>query len=289
MDQKIYPDLGFGLGLRSQHYPYILESLPKIDWFEAITENFLGIQGYGGGRPLQMLEKIRQHYPIVLHGVSLSIGSTDPLNKNYLTLVKELINKIEPAWVSDHICWTGVNGQNVHDLLPLPYTEEVIKHLTDRILAVQDFLGRRIAFENVSAYLNFTHSEMTEWEFLSEVSKRADCLLLLDINNVYVNSVNQGFSSREFLDGIPQDKVVQFHIAGHSNNGTHLIDTHDESVCEEVWALLEHAYKRFGFVSTLLERDDKIPEFPELERELQIAHEIRNKLKRYSHVQPKTI
>lgn len=289
MDQRIHPDLGFGLGLRSQHYSYILESLPKVDWFEAITENFLGISGYGGGRPVQMLEKIRQHYPIVLHGVSMSIGSTDPLNTQYLSLVKELINRVEPQWVSDHLCWTGVNGKSVHDLLPLPYTEEVIQHLSDRILAVQEFLGRRIAFENVSGYLRFTHSEMTEWEFLSEVSRRADCLLLLDINNIYVNSINQGFSAEEFLNGIPRDKVVQFHIAGHSNNRSYLIDTHDQPVCEDVWALLDHAYNRFGSVSTLLERDENIPEFTELEKELLMARKIRDKSVKDVYAQPKTL
>lgn len=266
--------LGVGLGLRSPHYSYIAENRPPVGWFEAISENFIGIEGGTGGRPLAWLERIRADYPVVLHGVSLSIGSVDPLDETYLAKLKTLYDRIEPEWVSDHVCWTGVNGENLHDLLPLPYTEETLLHLTSRIAHVQEVLGRRLVLENVSAYVSFAHSEITEWEFLAELCRRADCRLLLDVNNVYVSGTNQGFDPREFLRGIPVDRVAQFHLAGHSEEHGMLIDTHDHPVPDPVWDLYREAVLRFGAVPTLVEWDDKIPEFPELFAEGEKAAKI---------------
>ncbi len=274
---KLFPSLGMGIGLRGSHYAHILSTLPAISWFEAISENYMGIAGGSGGRPLHTLESIRKHYPIVLHGVSMSIGSTDPLNYDYLAKLKSLASQIEPSWISDHLCWTGVEGKNLHDLLPLPYTEEAIKHVADRISEVQDYLGRRILIENVSSYLTYRHSEMTEWEFIEQIVTRADCGILLDVNNIYVSSVNHSFDPETFLNGIPVHRVGQFHLAGHSNMGTHLIDTHDAPVCDEVWKLYEKAVRRFGLVSTLLEWDDKIPEFNVLEEETERARQVARK------------
>lgn len=266
--------LGFGLGLRNEHYTYILEHKPKVDWFEALTENYL----VDGGRPLYYLDQIRQDYPLVLHGVSLSIGGSDPINLEYISKYKELIKRVEPCWISDHLCWTGINGLNMHDLLPLPYTEEAIQHLVPRIKQVQDLLGRQILLENVSSYVTYSHSGMTEWEFLAEIARLADCYILLDVNNIYVSAFNHGFNPQEYLQGIPVERVKQFHLAGHENCGKHIIDTHDAPVIDGVWDLYAHAVKRFGRVSTMIERDDKIPEFPELFAELgqakKIAHRV---------------
>lgn len=273
-----WPKLGLGLGLRTTHYSFVLEHLPPVDWFETVSENFMGHNYQIGGKPLATLEKIREHYPIVLHGVSLSLGSVDPLNQNYLNCLKKLVERIEPSLVSDHLCWTGVNGENVHDLLPLPYTGEALDHLVDRIRRVQDFLGRRILVENVSSYLTYRHSEMPEWEFLAEVAKRSDCGLLLDINNIYVSSVNHGFDPEAYLAAIPADRIGQFHLAGYTDNGNHLVDTHDQPVSEAVWALYERALRRYGIKNTLLERDDNIPEFAELQRELARAATIQEEL-----------
>ncbi len=275
--EKFFPSLGMGIGLRSSHYAHILSTLPAISWFEAISENYMGIAGGSGGRPLQTLEQIRSHYPVVLHGVSLSIGSTDPLSYDYLARLKSLMQRIDPSWISDHLCWTGVEGTNLHDLLPLPYTQEAIKHVADRISEVQDYLGRRILIENVSSYLTYRHSEMSEWEFIAEIVKRAGCGILLDVNNIYVSAVNHSFDPETFLNGIPVGSVGQFHLAGHSNMGTHLIDTHDHLVCDEVWQLYEKAVRRFGLVSTLLEWDDKIPEFSVLEEETERARVVAEK------------
>jgi uncharacterized protein (UPF0276 family) len=265
-----YPDLGFGLGLRTQHYQEILESTPPVDWFEALTENYL----VPGGKPLYYLEQVRSRYPVVLHGVSLSIGSTDPLNRGYLSQLKALAERIEPAWISDHLCWTGVKGRNLHDLLPLPYTEEAMVHVSDRIRTVQDYLGCRLLIENVSSYLTYADSCMSEWEFLSAVAARADCLILLDINNVYVSSFNHDFDPHAYLQGVPAERVQQFHIAGHRNHGDYLVDTHDEPVIEPVWQLYAEACRRFGAVSTLIERDDNIPPLAELLVELERARRI---------------
>ena len=270
----LLPNLGFGVGLRPPHYSHVLENRPDIDWFEALSENYIGIAGTHGGPPLEILLKIREDYPIVLHGVSLSIGSVDPLDMSYLGRLKELYSIVEPSWVSDHMCWTGEGGVNLHDLLPLPFTEETIRHLVSRVQSVQEFLGRRILLENVSSYLTYDESEMPEWEFLSEVAKRSDSGILLDINNIYVSSVNHGFNPLTFLDGIPRDRVGQFHLAGHTNLDGFLIDTHDEPVPEPVWRLYGEALERFGPVSTLLERDDNIPEFDELMAEIDHAKSI---------------
>lgn len=259
--------LGCGLGLRTTYYQEILETLPAVDWFEIISEDYMG----DGGNPLYYLERVREHYPIVMHGVSLSIGSCDPLNQEYLVRLKKLIHYINPAWVSDHCCWTGFNKINTHDLLPIPFTEEALKHIASRIIQVQDFLGRKILIENTSSYINYTDSSLTEWDFLTVLTKMTDCLLLLDINNVYVNSVNHGFDPLVFIDAIPPQSVQQFHLAGHTNQGTHILDTHDAPIIDEVWKLFKYTLKKMGKVSTLIERDDRFPPFGELLEELQKA------------------
>jgi uncharacterized protein (UPF0276 family) len=258
------PSLGFGLGLRPVHYPDILEGNPRIDWFEAISENYM----VPGGRPLHALLRVRERWPVVLHGVSLSIGSTDPLDEVYLARLKTLADRVQPEWISDHLCWTGVGGINLHDLLPLPYTEEALSHVVGRVLRVQERLGRRILLENVSSYVTFAQSAVPEWEFLAEVARRADCLLLLDVNNVYVSAFNHEFDPLGYLDAIPGERVRQIHLAGHEDNGTHIIDTHDHPVIDPVWSLYAEAIRRFGPVATMIERDDRIPPLSELESEL---------------------
>lgn len=262
--------LGFGLGLRPQHYSYILEHRPQIDWFEAITEDYL----VAGGKPLHYLNRIRELYPLVMHGVSLSIGSCDPINQEYLKNVKILADKIQPVWISDHLCWTGIDGLNMHDLLPLPYTEEALKHVVDRVKQVQDFLGRQILLENVSSYIEYRESEITEWEFLTAIAEQADCFILLDINNIYVSSVNHHFDPLDYINAMPKNRVRQFHLAGHKNCGDYIIDTHDSAIIDDVWSLYAYAVKRFGRVATMIERDDDIPDFPILFTELQQAKKI---------------
>jgi uncharacterized protein len=252
-----FPALGFGIGLRRCHYARIVEEHPAMDWFEVISENFM----VEGGRPLQVLDAVRSHYPIVMHSVSLSIGSVDPLNLAYLKQLSALAKRFEPAWISDHLCWTGIGGRNSHDLLPLPYTGDVVRHTADRIRQVQQILERTILIENISTYLDFTVSHLSEWAFLSEVADEADCGILLDINNVFVNSFNHGFDPVQFIDSIPASRVMQFHLAGHSDHGTYLLDSHDHEIRPEVWMLYEHALRRFGPVPTLVEWDDNIPEF----------------------------
>jgi len=271
-DSKPCPFLGFGLGLRKQHYEIILHERPAVDWFEIITENYL----VPGGKPLDYLDRIRALYPMVMHGVSLSMGSTDPLDWDYLKQVKTLAKRIEPAWISDHLCWTGIKSINMHDLFPLPYIEEAIDHVAKRIRAVQDVLGQRILLENVSSYLTYTESQMNEWEFLSAVAEEADCLILFDINNVYVSAFNHEFDPRRYLEHIPIERVQQFHLAGHRDLGDYRIDTHDEPIIDPVWELYEIAVCRFGTVSTMIERDDHIPPLAELLAELDQAQRIAN-------------
>jgi uncharacterized protein (UPF0276 family) len=264
------PFLGFGLGLRAQHYHEILDHSPAVDWFEVISENYM----IPGGQPLRMLDRIAERYPVVMHGVSLSIASTAPLDMEYLAELKKLERRVEPKWISDHLCWTGVHGVNLHDLLPVPYTEEALAHVVERISRVQDFLGRRIAIENVSSYMEYACSEMSEWEFVAEMARRADCWLLLDVNNVFVSGINHTFIPSAFIDAIPAERVVQFHLAGHSEGTDCLIDTHDHAVCDEVWNLYGRAIERFGAISTMIERDDNIPPLKDLVAELDQARAI---------------
>lgn len=262
--------LGFGLGLRTSHYEEILNSSPAVDWFEALSENYM----VPGGKPLHYLDRIAERFPVVLHGVSMSLGSVDPLNEDYLRRLRALADRVQARWISDHLCWTGVGGRNTHDLLPLPFTEEALAHVADRVQRVQDFLGRRILVENVSSYVSYSESMLTEWDFLAALAERADCLLLLDVNNVYVSAYNHQFSPREYIESIPAGRVQQIHVAGHSNYGDHIIDTHDHPVIDEVWALYGDACKRFGAVPTMIERDDFIPPLAELLAELSQAREV---------------
>jgi len=262
--------LGFGLGLRTEHFQDVLDTKPSVDWFEVVSENFM----VDGGKPKHYLHSVREHYPIVMHGVSLSIGSTDPLNKEYLRKLKVLVNEVQPEFISDHLCWTGATQINSHDLLPLPYNEEAIQHVADRISYVQDFLGRQILMENVSSYLTYNNSEMSEWEFYNEVIKRADCLALLDVNNIYVSARNHNFSPQDYLNGMDKDRIRQIHLAGHTDYGDYVIDTHDHDVPDPVWQLYKEALKKFGWVSTMIERDDNIPPLKSLIAELDIARNI---------------
>ena len=266
------PLRGFGLGLRPVHYPDILDAAerPRVDWFEAISENYL----VPGGRPLANLDRVRRDWPVALHGVSLSIGGTDPLDLGYLAQVRSLARRIDPAWISDHLCWTGVAGANLHDLLPLPYREDVVDHVVDRILRVQDFLGRRLVLENVSSYAAFRESDLTEWEFVALIAARADCDLLLDVNNVYVSACNHGFDAHEYIAALPPQRIRQIHLAGHSTDGDRLIDTHDALIVEPVWDLYRHAIGRLGPVPTMIERDDHIPALADLITELDRARQV---------------
>jgi uncharacterized protein (UPF0276 family) len=247
-----------------------LAEQPPIDWFEIISENYL----VPGGKPHHYLDKICEQYPVVMHGVSMSIGSCDPLDMDYLKQIKALSERVKPKWISDHLCWTGIHGKNMHDLLPLPYTEEAIQHVVNRIQQVQDFLGQRILIENVSSYLNYQQSNITEWDFLNAITERADCYVLLDINNIYVSSINHGFDPIEYIHAMPADRVYQIHLAGHSDMGNFIIDTHDNDVIDPVWDLYSVALRRFGFVSTMIERDDNIPPLSALLTELNHAREI---------------
>jgi len=264
------PFLGFGLGLRPEYYQTVLDTGPRVDWFEITSENYM----VEGGRPLYYLERIKERYPLVMHGVSMSIGATDPLDTGYLHRLKALAEHVQPAWISDHLCWTGHGGRNLHDLMPLPYNEEAIHHVAERVRQVQDFLGRRILLENVSSYLTYRHSQMSEWEFYTAVVEEADCLMLLDVNNIHVSAVNHGFDPHEYLNGVPVERVWQFHLAGHTDYGNFIIDTHDQPIVEPVWALYAHALDRFGAVSTMIERDDNMPPFDELLAELAEARAI---------------
>jgi uncharacterized protein (UPF0276 family) len=259
-----------------------VDKTARADWFEVISENFM----IPGGRPLQILEKARGLAPVVLHGVSLNIGGTDPLRQDYLTKLESLIRRFAPAWVSDHLCWGAIAGRFVHDLLPIPYTEEALRHVAARIRQVQDRLGRRILLENVSSYLTYSISSMPEWVFLSAVAEEADCGILLDVNNIYVSAVNHGFSPLDYLSGVLAERVGQIHLAGHSSQGDLLIDTHDHPVPTSVWRLYREAVRRFGPVSTLVEWDDRIPSFEELVAEANRARKIEGEVLCASSVSP---
>ncbi len=268
------PFLGVGVGLRTAHYPDVLErgrnNRLGVDWFELLSENYM----VSGGRPLRIMREVRALAPVALHGVSLNIGSTDPLDKEYLNELDKLIRLARPSWVSDHLCWTGVQGRNLHDLLPLPYTEEAVHHVAARVRRVQDRLGRRIALENVSSYLSFIPDGMSESEFLLAIVEEADCGILLDVNNVFVSAHNHAFDANQYVDSIPKDRVFQIHLAGHSVSGDMLIDTHDHPVCDSVWRLYERIISRLGPVSTLIEWDDEIPTYERLVEEADKARTI---------------
>ncbi len=261
------PDLGLGLGLRHCHFTHILEQAPDVGWFEIISENFIDDQGYGR----HVLRQIAERYPIVMHGVSLSIGSSDELNLDYLAKLKALAGEVQACWISDHLCWTGVNDINSHDLLPLPLTEQSLAHVVQRVNRVQDYLQRPLVLENPSSYLTFTESTIPEWTFLAELTRQTGCGLLLDVNNVYVSARNHGFDPHHYIDGLPAENIVQIHLAGHTDMGDHCIDTHDQNVCDAVWSLYAQAQRLTGGVSALLEWDANIPAFDTLLAELNKA------------------
>lgn len=263
-------DIDFGLGLRPEHYEEIAATPGQVSWFEALSENYM----VPGGSPLRWLDRLRRDYPMALHGVSLSIGSIDPLDRRYLDELKALAERVQPMWISDHLCFTGLRGQNMHDLLPLPYTEEALNHVAERVMQVQDHLGQRLVLENVSSYVTYAASELTEWEFITELANRADCEILLDVNNVYVSAFNHEFDARTFLRAMPRERVRQFHLAGHTHKGSHIIDTHDEPIVPDVWTLYAEALKLFPGVPTMIERDANIPPYAELLAELDEARRI---------------
>ena len=259
-----YPNLGLGVGLRSGHFAYLEEHEPDVDWFEVIPENFMDTRG----RPREVLERIAARYPVVLHGLSLSVGSTDPVDFDYLARLRELAAEVGAVWLSDHVCWTAVGGVNTHELVPIPFTEESLAHVVERIRVAQDFLERPLVLENPSSYVTFTGSEMTEAEFLARMADEADCGLLVDVNNVHVSSVNHEFDPVEYLRPLPAERVVQMHLAGHDDVGTHIVDTHDRPVADAVWDLYGTAVDLIGPVSTLIEWDDRLPPFPEVHAEV---------------------
>lgn len=261
---------GFGLGLRRPHYQHVLEQRPAVDWFEVITENFLA----PGGRPRDILRRVRAHYPVVLHGLSFNIGADEPLDTAYLDHLKALIDDIEPVAVSDHLCWTGLDGHTSHDLLPIAYNEETLALVSGRVEQIQAYLDHPILLENPSIYLQFDSATLGEAEFINALTRRTGCGLLLDVNNVYVSGFNLGFDPQVYVDTLDPASVHQIHLAGHTHKGDHIIDTHDHSVTGPVWSLYHHACTRFGAVPTLLERDDDIPPFPVLEAELQQARAV---------------
>ena len=261
---------GFGLGLRTDHYRDFIDASPRVDWLEVISENYL----VPGGKPLYFLDRIRRDYPMVMHGVSLSIGGTDPFDADYLKQLKALVDRIQPAWISDHVCWTGTESLNLHDLLPMPYTRAALRHLTARLQQVQDYFGRSLLMENVSSYVTYQADEMSEWEFIAELATRSGCDLLLDVNNVYVSSINHGFDPHVFIDAMPAQHVRQIHLAGHEDHGSYIIDTHDHPVCDAVWDLYAYTIRRLGMVPTMIERDDNIPPLAELITELDAARRL---------------
>ncbi len=265
------PDLGLGLGLRPQHFAHVLEHSPAVDWFEIVSENFM----HTGGRPMQVLDRIAERYPIVMHGVSLSIGSTDALDLEYLRELKRLATRCKAVWLGDHVCWTGVAGRNNHDLLPLPYDEATLAHVVERVRTVQDFLERPLVLENPSSYVTFARSHMAEAEFLARLALEADCALLLDVNNVYVSCRNHAWDAAQYLAAIPYERVVQVHLAGHTDKGTHCIDTHTGHTIEPVWQLYAEVVRRAGNVATMVEWDQDIPGFEVVHAEVLRAREFR--------------
>ena len=270
IESKTMASPGFGLGLRPDHYPDFLAGSQPVDWLEIISENYI----VPGGKPLAMLDAIRADYPMVMHGVSLSIGSDEPLDMDYLAALKALERRVEPLWISDHLCWTGINAHNTHDLLPLPYDAPALDCVVENIGRVQDYLGRRILIENPSSYVTFRSSDRSEWEFLAEMAGRADCLLLLDVNNIYVSARNHGFDPEDYLAGLPVDRIQQIHLAGHSDMGDYVIDTHDAAVCDAGWDLYARAIAMVGPVATMIERDDDIPPLAALLSELERARTL---------------
>jgi uncharacterized protein (UPF0276 family) len=266
-----HPDLGLGVGLRSGHFAYLEENEPDVDWFEVIPENVMDSQG----RARHVLERIVARYPVVLHCLSLSIGSTDPLDLEYLRRIRELADEVRAVWVSDHVCWTAVGGVNTHELVPIPFTEESLAHVVERIRVAQEVLERPLVLENPSSYVTFTDSTMSEAEFLARMAEEADCGLLLDVSNVYVTSANHEFDPVEYLRSLPHERVVQMHLAGHQDAGNHIVDTHDGPVADPVWDLYESAIELTGPVSTLVEWDDNLPPFPEMHAEVLKARRFR--------------
>lgn len=262
--------LGHGLGLRSAYYDEILDQRPAVDWFEIVSENYL----VEGGKALYYLDAIGEHYPLVMHGVSLSIGGPHPLDRDYLRRLKALAERVQPAWISDHLCWSRGNAHQLHDLLPLPYTEESLRHVAERVGQVQDLLGRPLVLENVSSYVRTAGAEFSEWGFLAALSELSGCELLLDVNNVYVSAHNHGFDPWTFISALPAARIRQLHLAGHSVQGNGLIDTHDQPVCDPVWQLYERTLGHLGPVATLLERDDHFPPLVELLAELDKARAL---------------
>lgn len=264
--------LGFGLKLSTEHYKDILTSQHNVNWFEILSEDYLNM----AGESYNYLCQIAERYPISMHGVSLSIGSTDPVDYTYLKQLKALATQFKPQLISDHLCWTGINKINTHDLLPLPYTSAAISQVVNKIKQVQDYLGRQILIENVSSYLTYNDSAMSEWDFLSEICEQADCLILLDVNNIYVSAYNHKFNPLDYIQGVPAKRVAEIHIAGHSNHGEYIIDTHDAPIIGDVWQLYRTTVQTIGQTSTLIERDDNIPQLKELIAELDYARVIAN-------------
>ena len=252
-----FPYLGIGVGLRTVHFSHILSQEPEIDWFEALSENHMD----SGGRPAYVLDQVAERYPVVLHGVSMSIGGSDPLDFEYLAKLKKLARRVNARWVSDHLCWTGVMGKNTHDLLPVPTNEAALQHIAERVRVVSDYLERPLVLENPSTYVAFHESTMTEWDFLRRLTEQSGCYLLLDVNNIYVSAFNHGFDPRTYIDGIPADRVVQIHLAGHTKYDTYIIDTHTGHVIDEVWSLYDYTIRRMGEISTMVEWDQDIPDF----------------------------
>jgi uncharacterized protein (UPF0276 family) len=265
-----FPYLGHGIGLRPVHYQQVVAQRPAVDWLEVISENFM----VPGGNPRRVLRAVRETYPVVMHGVSMSLGSVDPVREDYLVALEQLAADVQPSWISDHLCWSSIGGHSGHDLWPLPFTEEALAHVASRVHQVQERLRRPMLVENVSSYLQYAHSTLTEWEFLAELTRRTGCSLLLDVNNIFVSAQNHGFDPLAFLEGIPKGAVGQMHLAGHSREGELLIDTHDHPVCDEVWELYRAAVARFGRISTLIEWDDQIPPLERLVEESQRAAKL---------------